>query len=179
LVKTLENNHKGFRVLPFPAARQLVIDAGYLGVQRHIIHGLVEFDVARSREFIREHKAKTGESLSFTAFFVSCLAQAIAANPLVQAHRNWRNQLIVYDDVDVMVTIETKVDAVSLLHVIRAANQKSFREVLECLAHESALAEKVRRHSDCNCCWHVCTWRRMGLWLSSHAHARTDNRRNR
>lgn len=129
MLNVIDNHYKGYHVLPFPAARQLVVDSGYLGAQRHIIHGLLEFDVTGSREFIREHKAKTGESLSFTAFLVGCLAHAIVAHPMVQAHRNWRNQLIVFDDVDVMVTIETKIDSVVLLHIIRAANRKSFREI--------------------------------------------------
>lgn len=54
-----EKNHQ---VLPFPAARRMVIDAGRLGVRRHITFGLLEFDVTRARVFIREHKAPTGKA---------------------------------------------------------------------------------------------------------------------
>jgi hypothetical protein len=40
---------KRFDILPFSAERQLVVDAGYLGYGRHIIHGLVELDVYKAR----------------------------------------------------------------------------------------------------------------------------------
>jgi len=100
-----------------------------LAARRHIIHGLLELDVTRVRECIRLHKAHTGESLSFTAFIITCFAQAIATNPSVQARRNWRNQLIVFDDVDVVTMIETAVDGVAVPHVIRAANRKTFSAV--------------------------------------------------
>jgi hypothetical protein len=121
--------NRNYRVVPFPATRRIVIDAGRLGARRHVIHGLLEIDVTRPRACIREHKAKTGEALSFTAFVVTCLARAIHTNPSVHAYRNWRNHLIVFDDVDVVTMIETEIDGVALPHVIRAANRKTFREI--------------------------------------------------
>ncbi len=93
------------------------------------IPGLVELDVTGAREFIRNHKARTGETLSFTAFLASCLARAAVEHPHVNAYRNWRNQLIVFDDVDVGVMIEAETNGVAFPHVIRAANRKSFREI--------------------------------------------------
>lgn len=125
----LTNKSKGYQVVPFPAARQVVIDAGRLGSRRHVIHGLLEMDVTRPREHIREHQARRGESLSFTAFIVTCLARAIATDSSVQAYRNWRNQLILFDDADVVTMIETKVGGVALPHIIRAANRKTLREI--------------------------------------------------
>ncbi len=115
--------------MPFPARRNPIVDAGRLVSRRHLIHGLLELDVTVSRECMRAHKARTGESLSFTGFLVACWAHAIASNPSVQAYRNWRNQLVIFDDVDVVTLIETKVNGVALPHIIRAANRKSFREI--------------------------------------------------
>ncbi len=118
-----------YKVEPFPAQRNPVVDAGRLGSRRHLIHGLMELDVTVAREFMREHKARTGESLSFTGFLVACWAHAIAADNSVQAYRNWRNQLVIFDDVDVVVLIETKVGGVAVPHIIRAANRKTLREI--------------------------------------------------
>lgn len=120
---------KDYQVVPFPAARKVIVDAGRLASRRHIVHGLLEIDVTRSREFIREHKAQTGESLSFTAFIVTCLAQAIETHRSVQAYRNWRDQLVLFNDVDVVTLIEAKTDGVAIPHIIRAANRKAFREI--------------------------------------------------
>ncbi len=77
-----------YTVTPFPAARRIIVEAGRMGSRRSLIHGLLEIDVTRARTMLRDHKTRTGESLSFTAFVVSCFAQAIEADKRVQAkHR--------------------------------------------------------------------------------------------
>ena len=118
-----------FHVLPFPRERQVVVDSLEIGARRHIVHGLLEVDVTKARQLIRAHQAKTGETLSFTAFIVACTARALDAHKSVQAYRDWRNRLIVFDDVDVVVMIEATVDRVAIPHIVRAANTKSFRAI--------------------------------------------------
>jgi pyruvate/2-oxoglutarate dehydrogenase complex dihydrolipoamide acyltransferase (E2) component len=122
-------DEKNFEVVPIPASRKVIVDAGRLASRRHIIHGLLEIDVTAPHLYIRNHKVKTGETLSFTAFLVKCLAQAINANPSVQAYRNWRNQLVIFHEVDVVTMIETKLDHVAVPHIIRNANSKTFRQI--------------------------------------------------
>ncbi len=119
----------GYQVFPFSAERGVVVDSGRLGARRHLSYGLFELDVTVPRQLMREHKAKTGESLSFTAFLVTCLARAIQQHPQVQAYRDWRNRLIAFKDVDVVVMIEPAKGAVAIPHIIRAANSKSLREI--------------------------------------------------
>jgi hypothetical protein len=63
-----------------------------MGPKKHTVHGLVEFDVSRARSAIREYKARTDENLSFSAFVLACLGQAIDMNKHMHAYRNWRNQ---------------------------------------------------------------------------------------
>ena len=118
-----------YMVVPFEARRQVVVDSLEIGARRHIVHGLAEVDVTRARRYIREHKARTGETLSFTAFVAVCLARAVDANKLVHAYRDWRNRLILFDEVDVVVMIEAEVDRVATPHVIRAVNKRTFREI--------------------------------------------------
>lgn len=118
-----------FTVTPFSRERQLVVDGLAAGWRRHIVHGLVEIDVTKARQSMRDHKAHTGETLSFTAFVITCLARAIDAHKSVQAYRDWRNRLIIFDEVDVVVVVETEVNDVAMPHIIRAANRKTFREI--------------------------------------------------
>jgi pyruvate/2-oxoglutarate dehydrogenase complex dihydrolipoamide acyltransferase (E2) component len=118
-----------YTIEPFPAARQLIAEAGRMGSRRSLIHGLLEIDVTHARTVLREHKAQTGETLSFTAFIVACFAQAIDQDRRVQAYRSWRNQLIVFEEVDVVTLIETERGGVALPHIIRAANRKTFRQI--------------------------------------------------
>jgi pyruvate/2-oxoglutarate dehydrogenase complex dihydrolipoamide acyltransferase (E2) component len=118
-------------VVPFPRERQLVIDSARLGKRKHSIHGLVEADVTRVRRFLREHKALTGERLSFTAYILFCLGRAVTENKAVHAYRNWRGQLVLFDDVDVTTIVEVELDEqlFPLAHIIRSTNTRSFRDI--------------------------------------------------
>jgi pyruvate/2-oxoglutarate dehydrogenase complex dihydrolipoamide acyltransferase (E2) component len=96
-----------------------------------MIHGLFEVDVTGARTSLREHKTRTGESLSFTAFLIACLAQAVDEHKAVQAFRQGSKHLVVFDDVDVWTPIEREVadQKYILPHIVRAANRKTFREI--------------------------------------------------
>jgi len=128
----VNNPTKPYQVIPYPAERRIVADAGRLGIRRHIIHGLFEIDVTAARRLIGDHKAKTGVAFSFTAFIVHCLAQAIEALPTVCAYRTWGTwgrRLVIFDDVDIVTMIESVADGVAISHIIRGANRKSFVEI--------------------------------------------------
>lgn len=119
------------KVAPYPRMRRLVQDAGWMGRRRHMIHGFVEVDITRPRQLLRELKASTGESLSFTAFILACLGQAVEQDKRVHAMRNWRNQLVVFDDVDVMLTIEIDVgqEKFPLIHTMRSVNRRTAQDM--------------------------------------------------
>ena len=116
-----------YRIEPIPPMRRFAMDAGYLGRRRHIVHGLIEVDVTDAREAIREHERQTGEQLSFTAFIIFCLSRAIEEHPHAHAYRDWRNRLIIYDDVNVTSMFEVDLGGrkIAVPHVFRAANRKS------------------------------------------------------
>jgi pyruvate/2-oxoglutarate dehydrogenase complex dihydrolipoamide acyltransferase (E2) component len=120
-----------YTVAPFPLSRRLVIDSARIGARRHTIHGLVEVDVTEARRRLHQQNAQTGEAFSFTAFILACLGCAVDANPHVQACRNWRGQLILFDDVDAAIIIEINLEnkKFPLAYVIRSINQKSVEEI--------------------------------------------------
>ncbi len=120
-------------VLPYPRTRHLMVDGGRLARQKHTIHGLVEFDITQAREKIRRYRQQTGETLSFTAFFLACLAKALDQDRQMHAYRNGRNQLVLFDEVDVNMLFEVEVDGEKTIrpHILRAVNRKSMREIQE------------------------------------------------
>ncbi len=127
----MPGSRDGYTVVSFPKVRQIYIDSLYLGQRKHTVYGLIEADVTRARQFIRQHKARTGETLSFTAFLISCVGKAVERNEYMHAYRNWRGQLVLFDDVDVtsMFEIEADGERIPLARVIRAANKRTFREL--------------------------------------------------
>ena len=127
----MKQEHAAYQVVPYPKLRR-IIAVMLRSLQRtSMVHSLIEVDVTRARAHIREHKAKTGESLSFTAFLIACLAKAVDEHKAVQDYRKGRKQLILFDDVDVNTQIEHDMDGqkAAIPHTIRAANRKTFREI--------------------------------------------------
>lgn len=120
-----------YTIKPFPPFRQLVIDGLEIASRKHWIHGLVEVDVTKPRRRLREIKEKTGESLSFTGFIIYCCAKAVDGNKHIHAYRDWRNRLILFDDVDISVPVERLSEERNevLQTIIRAANRKSIKEI--------------------------------------------------
>jgi pyruvate/2-oxoglutarate dehydrogenase complex dihydrolipoamide acyltransferase (E2) component len=111
--------------------RQVYVDSLHLGHRKHTIHGLIEADVTVARRTIAAHKARTGETLSFTAFVLGCLGRAVDGNRYLHALRNWRNQLVLFDEVDATTMFEVQAgdERFPLAHVIRAINKRPFREI--------------------------------------------------
>jgi pyruvate/2-oxoglutarate dehydrogenase complex dihydrolipoamide acyltransferase (E2) component len=97
----------------------------------HVIHGLVEVDVTEARRAIHRLRAASGKPLSFTALIVASFAHAIGADPSVQALRQGKSRMVVFDDVDVTVMVEQVLQGqrAPIPHIVRSANRKSPAEI--------------------------------------------------
>lgn len=128
----MKQEHDDYQVVPFPKTRHIIADSLRHGHRMHTIYALTEADVTKARQYIREHKARTGEALSFTAFIANCVAQAVDEDRYVQAYRQGRNKLVIFNDVDIDIVVEREMDGVRVPvapRTIRAANEKTFREI--------------------------------------------------
>ena len=126
------NNKIGpYRVVDLPAGRRVWVNTLDLSWPAHTMYGLLEVDVTLARRVIAEHKARTGETLSFAGFLTFCLARAVDEDKTIQAYRKGDKQLILFDDVNVGLMVEQKVGEKRALmgHVIQAANRKTYREI--------------------------------------------------
>jgi pyruvate/2-oxoglutarate dehydrogenase complex dihydrolipoamide acyltransferase (E2) component len=128
-----QEKQPGFEIHPYPRSRTLVVDAAHVAQHKHMIHGLVEFDVTEPRRLLRGHKERTGESLSFTAFILHCVGAAVAEDRMVHAYRDWRGRLILFDDVDINTIVEIELEdrRFPLAHVVRAANRRHVGDLHE------------------------------------------------
>jgi pyruvate/2-oxoglutarate dehydrogenase complex dihydrolipoamide acyltransferase (E2) component len=120
-----------YDIEPIPPMRRFSLGAGYLGRRRNIVHGLIEVDVTIAREHIRKHEQTTGEKLSFTAFIIYCLSKAIEEHPHVHAYRDWRNRLLIYQDINIicMFEVEFGVNKSPLPHTFRNTNRRSLLQI--------------------------------------------------
>jgi len=120
-----------YQEIEFPRIREGAIDLLREAQRKHMIHALMEIDVTDARRRIREHKAQTGETLSFTAFIAACLARAVDEDKAMHAYRRGKRKLVVFDEVDINTMVERQVGGsrMGTPNIIRAANKKSLRQI--------------------------------------------------
>lgn len=62
----MNSNHNTHTSLPYPRTRLLMVDGGRLGLRKHTVHGLSEFDVTAPRQAIHRGAAQTGLLIDLT-----------------------------------------------------------------------------------------------------------------
>jgi pyruvate/2-oxoglutarate dehydrogenase complex dihydrolipoamide acyltransferase (E2) component len=123
----MKSQHVDYQVVPYPKVRRFLAAELRASHRTPMIRGLIDVDVSTPRTILRDHKARTGESLSFTAFLATCLAKAVDEHKAVQALRHGKRRLIVFNEVDMLTYVERGV--APMPYVIRAANRKTVREI--------------------------------------------------
>jgi pyruvate/2-oxoglutarate dehydrogenase complex dihydrolipoamide acyltransferase (E2) component len=120
-----------YKVVDLSQGRQIWVNTLELSWPAHTMYGLLEVDVTVARQMIAEHKARTGETLSFAGFLTFCLARAVDEDKTIQAYRKGDRKLVLFDDVNVGLMVERKIGEKRALmgHIIQAANRKTYREI--------------------------------------------------
>ncbi len=121
-----------YEKIPFPKSR--VINLDYLDISRkvgHYVYGLLEVDVTVARNLIHEYKKSTQQDISFTAWLLVCIGKAVAAHPHVQAMLDGHKAVVTFQDVDISIMIEKKVQDPETGEISRAPMPLVVRKVQE------------------------------------------------
>jgi hypothetical protein len=110
--------------------RRMVAASASIGLERNNIHAITEVDISAPRQFMREYRKRTGETLSLTAFVVTCLSRAIADDMSVNAFRKG-GKLILLENVTISVLVERHISGEQMPEPfgIRAAQAKTYRQI--------------------------------------------------
>ncbi|MBN1266749.1 MAG: 2-oxo acid dehydrogenase subunit E2 [Anaerolineales bacterium] len=122
----------GYRTSPFSTNRRMVSASAAVGRSQNNIQALTEVDITEPLRIINEHKQKTGERLSLTAYIVTCLARAIAKHPHLNAIRKG-SRLILLDEVSIGVVVEREIDGeiVPENMGVQAAQRKTYQQICD------------------------------------------------
>ncbi len=120
-----------YQETPFPRTRELIIDVVEQGLLKHHVKVLLELDVTLARDYLRAYKENQGAGLSFTGWITKCIAQAVSENPQVHALRRGYSSMILFEDVDILITVQKTVNGeeIPLPFVVRKANEKSVEQI--------------------------------------------------
>ena len=110
--------------------REFIVELMEQGLHSHYISGLIEVDVTKGRQLIKEYEERSGKEFSFTAWITKCIAQAVNEHRNVHAIRKGK-RLIIFKDVDVSVMIERQKDGEigPYTYIVRKANEKTVKEI--------------------------------------------------
>ncbi len=113
-------------IVSYPSSRRFIFDIGKLGTEKHYVRGMVEVDVTEALRKIKELRAP-GRKLTLFSWLVKTAADTVLLHSPINGVRLAGNRILVYDDVDVSLTVEKVVKgvAVPLPLTVRKANQKT------------------------------------------------------
>ena len=123
--------NRAFRIESLPSNSAWARELCEHGVRKHYIKSLLELDVSYGRKAIRSYKASTGKDLSFFSWIVKCIADTIDQHKVVHALRYHKNEILIFDDVDVSIPIERELNGkrMPMPYVLRRANKKQLPDI--------------------------------------------------
>ena len=127
-----------------PPSRIATFDVFSIGLKKHHVTALLEFDVTDTRQKLRELK-RSGQKISLNAWIIKAISRALEQHPEAAAFLYSKRKLITFTDINISVLVEKKLDEkrVPIPLVIEKTNQKSAAEITAEIeaAKNQALAE--------------------------------------
>ncbi len=119
-----------YRIIDNPAIRLPTIDAGRFHKRNISMVGLLEIDITNARQKIRRIHRK-GVEFSFTSYIIKVIGDTVAEHNNVQALLLKDRRLVLFDEVDISISIERKIKDGYLPFplVLRAVNTKSVLDI--------------------------------------------------
>jgi pyruvate/2-oxoglutarate dehydrogenase complex dihydrolipoamide acyltransferase (E2) component len=121
---------RSYTRIPLTFNRRMVAISASITGEKNLIHSMIEVDVHDIRKILREHRDKTGEQLSFTAWIVFALAGTLIKYPHFNAFRKGR-KLVLLNDITISVLVERKLNEEKVPEPlgIQEAQNKSYRRI--------------------------------------------------
>ena len=121
----------GYRTVDVPRMRHMIWDIMDEARRKDMIHVSFDVELAAIHTQMEKYSVQSGIHVTLTTYIAKVLADCVAAQPEMQGYLNSKRQLIVFDDVDLSIMTERKIDGTRLPvpFVIQAANRKGLVEI--------------------------------------------------
>ncbi len=132
---------KPYILKSFPKTRIATVDSFAMGLRKHHVSALLEFDVTENRKRLQELR-RNGSRVSFNAWLIKIISNVIQQHPEAAGFLKSKRRLILFEDVNVSIVVEKMVGAerVPIPLLIKKTNEKSAVEI-------SAEIEKAKSRS--------------------------------
>lgn len=138
---------KHYHYQHIPSSRIATFDICSIGVLKHHVSALLEFDVTDSRIKLKALK-RNGDRVSFTGWLIKVISKALTQHPEVSAYWCNKRKIILFDDINISILVEKKIgdQRVPLPMVIEKTNEKSVAEItleIENAQHQSLSKDEM------------------------------------
>jgi len=121
-----------YRYQKIARSRIATFDIFSIGLKKHHINAMLEFDVTESRLKLRDLRKK-GIAISFNAWLLKVIGTVINMHPEAAAYLYNKKKLIIFNDINVSMLIEKKINdtKVPIPIVIEKVNEKTAFEITQ------------------------------------------------
>ena len=119
-----------YRYQDIARSRIATFDIFSVGLSKHHINAMLEFDVTESRLRLRDLRKK-GVNISFNAWLIKIIGSVLEMHPEAAAYLFSKKKLIIFNDINVSLLVEKKINEtkVPIPIVIERVNEKSALEI--------------------------------------------------
>ena len=113
-----------------PKSRIATFDIFSLGLLKHHVSALLEFDVTDSRKKLHDLR-KSGIKISFNAWITKVISSNLKEHPEASAYLYNKKKLIIFNDINISILVEKMIgdNRVPIPVIIEKANQKTALEI--------------------------------------------------
>jgi len=121
---------KSYTLKEFPRSRIATFDTFSVGMMKHHVSALLEFDVTDSRRKLQESRRK-GQNVSFNGWIIKIISNVVQQHPEAAAFLYSTRKLIIFDGINISIAVEKEIDGekVPIPLVIEKTNEKSAIEI--------------------------------------------------
>lgn len=123
-------SNKSYTFQNIPRSRIATFDIFSIGLLKHHVSSILEFDVTESRRKLQDLR-RSGIDISFNAWLIKIISEVVMLNKEAAAYLYNKKKLIIFNDVNISILIEKKIDGkkVPIPLLIEKTNKKNAQEI--------------------------------------------------
>ena len=126
-----------YKIQNFPGSRIATIDVCEIGKYKHHVIALIELDVSKIRENIKNYNKTNVNKISFTAWLISVISRTIKQYETASSFLIRKNKLMIFDDINVSLVVEKDLNGqkVPIPLVIEKAHENNIESITKQIAN--------------------------------------------
>lgn len=127
-----------------PKSRIATFDVFSIGLKKHHVAAILEFDVTDARRRIKELR-RDGAKISFNAWILKVIAITIAKHTEAAAYLKGKRKLVIFNNINISFLVEKVIDGkrVPLPLVIENCDSRSITEITRTIEDSVSLSTKA------------------------------------